>query len=108
MDGTLIEAWASHRRFKREDGPPEPARERRNPEVEFRKDKRANATHQSTTDAEARLCLKSEATPTELCYIGHILKGKPASAEFSHPRRASEGRQFSAQLHRAAGSALGR
>jgi len=73
VDGTLIEAWASHKSFKPKDGPPEPPREGRNPEVDFRKEKRSNATHQSTTDPEARLYRKSEAAPAQLCYIGHVL-----------------------------------
>ena len=73
VDGTLIEAWASHKSLKRKDGPPEPPREGRNPEVDFRKEKRSNATHQSTTDPEARLYRKSEAAPAQLCYIGHVL-----------------------------------
>jgi transposase len=73
VDGTLIEAWASHKSFKRKDGPPEPPREGRNPEVDFRGKKRANDTHQSTTDPEARLYRKSEAAPAQLCYLGHVL-----------------------------------
>ena len=73
VDGTLIEAWASHKSLNRKDGPPEPPREGRNPEVDFRKEKRSNATHQSTTDPEARLYRKSEAALAQLCYIGHVL-----------------------------------
>lgn len=73
VDGTLIEAWASHKSFKRKDGPPEPPCEGRNPEVDFRKEKRSNATHQSTTDPEARSYRKSEGAPAQLCYIGHVL-----------------------------------
>ena len=38
----------------------------------FRKEKRSNETHQSTTDPDARL-YKSDGQPAKLCYIGHAL-----------------------------------
>jgi hypothetical protein len=41
--------------------------------VSFHKQKRGNATHQSTTDPEARLYKKSKGAPAQLCYIGHVL-----------------------------------
>jgi transposase len=75
VDGTLLEAWASHKSFKPKDGPgPEAgARDGRNVEVDFHGEKRSNQTHRSTTDPEALLARKSAGTPARLCYAGHFL-----------------------------------
>ena len=74
VDGTLIEAWAGHKSFKRKDEPPAPPEDgTRNPTVDFKKKKRSNKTHQSTTDPEARLFKKSEGVGAQLCYMGHVL-----------------------------------
>ena len=45
----------------------------RNAEVDFRGQKRSNATHASVTDPEARLYRKSPGTGASLCFIGHTL-----------------------------------
>lgn len=45
----------------------------RNTEVDFRGQKRSNATHTSVTDPEARLYKKSPGTGASLCFIGHTL-----------------------------------
>lgn len=45
----------------------------RNAEVDFRGEKRSNATHVSTTDPEARLYKKSPGTGAMLCFFGHAL-----------------------------------
>ena len=45
----------------------------RNAEVSFHGERRSNETHQSTTDPEARLARKSNATAAKLCYAGHLL-----------------------------------
>jgi len=74
VDGTLIEAWASHKSFKPKDGShPPPEDGTRNPTVNFHKQKRGNETHRSTTDPDARLFKKSEGSPALLCYLGHVL-----------------------------------
>lgn len=52
---------------------PRPTRQHRNAEVDFRGEKRSNATHVSTTDPEARLYRKSPGTGAMLCFIGHAL-----------------------------------
>lgn len=74
VDGTLIEAWASLKSFRRKDGrdtgPDGPGR---NAERGFHKEKRSNETHQSTTDPEARLYKKADGQPARLCYLGHAL-----------------------------------
>src|ERR1700736_4968581 len=60
VDGTLIEAWAGHKSFKRKDnpGPHTPPDDPGNPSVDFHGERRSNLTHQSTTDPEARLARK--------------------------------------------------
>ena len=73
VDGTLLEAWASHKSFKPKDGPAEPPPAGRNTEVQWHGEKRSNDTHVSTTDPEARLARKSNATAAKLCYTGHLL-----------------------------------
>jgi transposase len=74
VDGTLLEAWASHKSFKPKDGPDGPATSAgRNAEVDFHGQKRSNQTHHSTTDPEALLARKSAGTPARLCYAGHLL-----------------------------------
>lgn len=70
-DGTLIEAWASLKSFrpkgeekKDEDPPDDPG----NPTVDFHGEKRSNATHESTTDPEAKLARKSNGQTAKLSY----------------------------------------
>ena len=52
---------------------PRDRRQSRNAEVDFRGEKRSNATHASTTDPDARLYKKSPGTGAMLCFIGHAL-----------------------------------
>ena len=77
VDGTLLEAWASHKSFKPKDGNgksgPPSSGTGRNAEVNFHGEKRTNETHQSTTDPEARMARKSFATGAKLSYAGHVL-----------------------------------
>jgi transposase len=89
VDGTLIEAWASLKSFKPKPGdgggadePPEEGAGDgaggsgsggRNAEVDFKGDRRSNATHRSTTDPEALLYRKGPGMEAKLCYIGHGL-----------------------------------
>lgn len=74
VDGTLIEAWASLKSFRRKDGTDnDPDGRGRNAERAFHKEKRSNETHQSTTDPEARLYKKGGGQPARLCYMGHAL-----------------------------------
>jgi transposase len=74
VDGTLIEAWASQKSFQRrgkrggDDSDDDPG----NPTVNFRGEKRSNATHASTTDPEARLSRK-KGKASQLAYMGHLL-----------------------------------
>ena len=58
VDGTLIEAWASFKSFKRKDGTPPHSGEDGTGMVDFRGEKRTNATHQLSTDPQAKLMRK--------------------------------------------------
>lgn len=74
VDGTLIEAWASIKSFRRKDGGDnDPDGAGRNAERGFHKEKRSNDTHQSTSDPQARLYKKGDGQPAKLCYMGHAL-----------------------------------
>lgn len=84
VDGTLIQAWASHKSFvpKDGDGPGAgggadggtgggPAG--RNQERDWKGRPRSNETHQSKTDPDARLFRKGSNTAAILAYQGHVL-----------------------------------
>ena len=78
VDGTLIEAWSSMKSFRPKDEPgadgsPPAEPGGRNAEVDFRGEKRTNATHASITDPDALLYRKSPGTGAKLCYMGHVL-----------------------------------
>ena len=73
VDGTLIEAWAGHKSFKRKgDDQQTPPDDPGNPSVDFHGERRTNATHQSTTDPDARLARKGPGKEAKLCYAGHV------------------------------------
>lgn len=74
VDGTLIEAAAGLKSFKKKEGgdktpPDDPG----NPTVNFHGEKRSNETHQSTTDPDARLSKKGKGKEAKLNYAGHLL-----------------------------------
>ena len=76
VDGTLIEAWASLKSFKkkgsskdRQPPPDDPG----NPSVDFRGEKRSNETHESTTDPDARLARKTPGHQAKMSYSAHAL-----------------------------------
>ena len=73
VDGTLIEAWASLKSFRANDGSGEPPGPGRNGEANFHGEKRSNETHSSTTDPEARLYKKGDGQASRLAYMGHLL-----------------------------------
>jgi transposase len=73
VDGTLLEAWASQKSFRRRDTPPDTPDDPGNPTVNFRGDARTNDTHRSTTDADSRLYKKSRGSEAKLAYLGHLL-----------------------------------
>jgi transposase len=73
VDGTLLEAWASQKSFRRRDTPVDPPDDPGNPTINFRGEQRKNDTHQSTTDPDARLYKKSTGAEAKLAYLGHLL-----------------------------------
>ncbi len=77
VDGTLIEAWASLKSFKKKDGdksdkagpPDDPG----NPSVDFHGERRTNDTHESSTDPDAKLMRKSDGKEAKLSFSMHSL-----------------------------------
>ena len=74
VDGTLIRAWASHKSFVPKEGPPpDKSGSKSNPEVDFKRQKRSNDTHASSTDPDARLFTKSKKADAVPSFMGHVL-----------------------------------
>jgi hypothetical protein len=76
VDGTLIEAWASQKSFRRKDATTAIDKDKDdpgNPTVDFHGEIRSNNTHESTTDPEARLARKSGGHESKLAYCGNVL-----------------------------------
>ncbi len=77
VDGTLLEAWAGQKSFRRVDddhqSPGTGTGEGSNPTVNFHREKRSNQTHCSTTDPDAMLARKSRGSGAVLAYRGHLL-----------------------------------
>jgi IS5 family transposase len=73
VDGTLLEAWASTKSFRPNDGSGPPPDAGRNGDQDFRGQKRSNDTHASTTDPDARLYRKGPGKEAKLCFMGHAL-----------------------------------
>ena len=94
MDGTLIDAWASMKSFRPKDGSGEPPGPGRNGERNFRKEKRSNETHASTTDPDARLYRKADGRESRLCFMGHVLmenrNGLAVDATLTHATGTAE------------------
>jgi transposase len=73
VDGTLLEAWASHKSFKPKGTDQTPPDDPKNPTVNFHGQTRRNDTHRSTTDPDARLYKKAVGREAKLGYLGHLL-----------------------------------
>jgi hypothetical protein len=76
LDGTLIEAWAllkSLRPKGEKPGDRTPPDDPGNPSVDFHGERRQNATHQSTTDPEARLAKEGSGKEARLYYTESVL-----------------------------------
>ncbi len=74
VDGTLIQAWASHKSFKpKSDDDSSSSGPGRNAQADWKGRTRGNDTHASTTDPDARLYRKSHNTASILAYQGHVL-----------------------------------
>lgn len=104
VDGTLIEAWASHKSFRRKDGGDD------GDGRDFRGQARKNDTHASTTDPDARLYRKSDGVEARLAYLGHVLMenrhGLVVQAVATHATGTAE-REAAVQLLRAHGAGAG-
>ena len=66
VDGTLLEAWANRSSFAPKDPPPPKG-------TGARGKKLLRDTHESSTDAEARLYKKSTAGESKPSYLGHVI-----------------------------------
>jgi transposase len=103
VDGTLLEAWASQKSFRPMDEPQDPPSGDRNPEIDFRGEKRSNATHRSTTDPDARLAKKGN-TAAKLCYVASALmenrNGLIVDTEVEHATGTAERDSALAMLKR--------
>jgi transposase len=74
VDGTLLEACAGVKSFRRTEGPPAPPPDDPgNPTVNFHGERRSNATHRSSTDPDSRLMRKSNNHEAKLQYVGGLL-----------------------------------
>src|SRR5476651_1161369 len=93
VDGTLIEAWASQKRFRPKDGSGD------DDGTNFHGQKRKNDTHASTSDPDSRLYRKAAGREAKLSYMGHAVMenrnglavaGMVTHANGTAERRASE------------------
>jgi transposase len=81
IDGTLIRSLASHKSLKpidagaadRKKDDDDPGAGGRDASVDWRGQKRSNATHRSTTDPDARLARKGNGKESHLCHSAHVL-----------------------------------
>jgi len=78
VDGTLLEAWASHKSFqpippKDDESANPPTRGGSNPDVDFKGKTRTNDTHRSVSEPDARLARKGEGKEARLCLSGNVL-----------------------------------
>ncbi len=73
VDGTLVEAWASLKSFRAKDGSDGTPSRGRNGVRDFHGEKRANDTHESKTDPDAKLFRKGKSQPAKLYSMGHAL-----------------------------------
>ena len=94
VDGTLIEAWASHKSFRPKDGGGDD-----DGGADFHGQQRKNDTHASTSDPDSRLYRKAAGREAKLCYMGHAtmenrhglaVAGTVTFATGTAERRASE------------------
>ena len=106
VDGTLIEAWASQKSFRRKDDSDDDG-------DDFRGQQRRNETHASVSDPQSRLYRKATGRQAKLCYMGHAsmenrhglaVAGMVTQADGTAERRAAE-RLLTAQ-RRAAGQRI--
>jgi transposase len=102
VDGTLIEAAASLKSFVPKEGADKRDDDPGNPTVDFHGQKRGNATHQSTTDPQARLYRKGKGKEAKLYFAAHALMenrhGLLSDIEVSGVTQTTEPKAALAQL----------
>jgi transposase len=125
VDGTLLEAWASHKSFRPKapptdgggrggDGaaPPNAGGVGRNADADFRGQPRSNATHASVTDPDARLARKGPAQPAVLAYAASVLTdnrhGLVVATAVGHATGTAEVEQAEQMLAGVTGEPAGR
>ncbi len=90
VDGTLIEAWASHKSFRPKDHDQDDGDDGRN----FHGQRRKNDTHASTTDPDSRLYRKGSGKEAKLSYMGHVTmenrNGLVVSSRVTHATGTAE------------------
>jgi transposase len=104
VDGTLLQAWASHASLERIDGkddpPPPPSGPgegfgqpkggKKRAKGDFRGIKLSNTTHRSTTDPDALLARKSDAHPAQPIYRVPGADGQPPCPDRRLPRHVTQ------------------
>lgn len=95
VDGTLIQAWASQKSYRRkDDDSTPPSSGGRNSEANFHGEKRSNESHESKTDSDARLAKKGPGKEAKLSYMGHTVmenrNGLVVKAAASHATGKAE------------------
>jgi transposase len=73
VDGTLLEACAGLKSFRKKGEEPPQTDDPGNPTVNFHGERRGNETHASTTDPDAMLARKGSGKEAKLSYSGHVL-----------------------------------
>lgn len=73
VDSTLIESWASLKSLRKKAGPPPKDGGDGTGMVDYKGERRTNATHESTTDPDAKLMRRGWGQPAKLCFAGHAL-----------------------------------
>ena len=106
VDGTLIEAWASHKSFRPKDGSGD------GDGANFHKQRRKNDTHESVTDPEAKLYRKAQGREAKLSYMGHAVmenhSGLAVAGAVSEANGTAERRSSEAMLKKLSLKAGGR
>ena len=118
VDGTLLEAWASHKSFRPKGGPPPNAGGTagggvgRNAEADFRGTPRSNTTHASVTDPDARLARKGPGKPAVLAYQASVVTdnrhGLVVATAVDHATGTAEVEQAEQMLSALSGEPAGR
>lgn len=105
VDGTLIEAWASHKSFRPKDG------DEGSDGSDFHGQSRKNDTHASVSDPEAKLYRKGQGREAKLSYMGHVVmenrNGLAVAGRVSEANGTAE-RQTSEEMLKHQAKATGR